>query len=357
MSFAKELFKQAIVSGRMQSCSGTDVKSMGEECASAITHDANKDPVDIITNKALSSGLNRNQIERLVENTNHAMMRQVLNSEVKTDKRPIVSKNDVFKRLESSEKQTATGFEEGVKSKPIPMGTFDNKTETTKEASVLGKFAQRMSQSDMSDYMEEPVSFGMYPLDEYEPDPELDKPDMVKAARERGYASEAVEYFDGQIGLAEMDYEVIASNFAKVASQYVVEGTPFLDVIHGALIAKPEKSTVELLKMATIKCYNRGVFTNDEAESWLDALDVVKDSGNPAMDKAASLGLPVSESLINKSIDGRVRILNGDSHIIKMLNRVGDAEQRLRKMRLARQSLFNEPEAQYARKITNVSGE
>jgi hypothetical protein len=357
MSHAKELFKQALLGGNIPNRNfSSHIGAMAEECAQSIAIDPNKRPEQVVADKVIQAGLNRDQTARLVERTNHAIMKPVLKSSNKSERKKIINKKEVTDLLENRKRTDDTGFslkgEGGLEPARYAGEKKYQKGEVTKTASI-NKFAEAIHHPDFSDYLQEPASLGMRPLDKWEPEPE--PVSLTKIAKERSYREAAIEHFDGQIGNIEMEYEGLAGNFAKLASQYVLEGTPFIDVIKGSIQFKPDKSTVELLKMSALKCEERGLMLKKEAAQWIDALEIVKNSGNPAMDKTARLGLPVADSLINEDIKGRVRILNGDSYLVKMLNRVGDAEKRLRKMRLARQSLFNEPEANYARTVVDFS--
>lgn len=353
MASAQELFKQAIMGISSSRSPGVRIKTMGEECASEIVSNPSRDKVSIVAERARTAGLNKNQIARLVEVTNHAMLKPVLRSQARGDSRPIVSKNDVFKRMAIDDKASDPEYQHNE----FSAGTF-NPNQTAEPARMpktasLSKLAIELSSSELSDYHQEPMTLGDFPREEFVPEEAV--PSQKEISKTAGYAAEKREDVSAELEFLELQYHAAAGSFAKTASQYVLTGTPFEDVVAASIQYKPDKSTVALLKTAANTCFKRGLFTKEELGTWIDSLDYIKEA-NPGFEKMAGLGIPVSDSLIAKDLKGRVRIMNGNSHVIRMLDTVGRIEDRIRKARLIKEQI---PDKQITRelkrRVSNVS--
>jgi len=350
MASAQELFKEAVLGLGSSRTPGIRIKTMGEECANEIVSNPNRDGISVVSEKAREADLNKNQIARLIEVTNHAMMQPVLRSQSRGSARPVVNKNKVFSRMGFEEPQQVPEY----KHNEFSGGTFDrDEAAQLPKTASMSKLAMQVSSDDFSDYHEEPVSLGDFPREEFVPDADISSDaSMSKLA---GYAAEKKENATAEREYLEMEYHAVAGGFAKVASQYVLLGTPLEDIVAASIQYKPEKSTISLLKMAANSCFKRGLFTGDELKTWVDSLDYIRDS-NPSFAKMAGLGIPVSDSLISNDLRGRVRIMNGDSQIIRYLDTVGKIEDRIRKARLIEEQIPDrEIVREMKRTVTNVS--
>jgi len=345
-----ELFKTAILGIPSRSSSSVNLSTMAEEVAQEINLNPNRDPVDIICAKVQGGALNRNQTDRLVEMTNAKSMRSVLDSKNKAASTVVVKKPDVHARLKGTAPDSP-GLEFPGKDKASDFRFNQNEAAKGPEMPKTASARDALFSSDMIDYHSGPQSLPAEPMEPYEPEPLV--PSATRLKKTASYIDATREHFDGEDELFSWVYEGAASGFAKVASQYVLQGTSFEDVVSTSLKRRPYKSTVELLKMAAVKCRDRGLMHEEVCSDWVTALDAISGTN---LEKSAAVGIPVSESLISKDIRGRVRILNGDSHLIKHLDTVGKIEDRIRKARLIKDQLPDTPANRiYSSRVTNVS--
>lgn len=355
MASAQELLKHAILGTSSRRSPGVRIKAMGEECANEILMNPSRDRVNIVVERARTAGLNRNQIARLVEVTNHAMMQPVLRSRHRAQSRPIVNKKEVYNRMGLDDKQPPPQY----KHNEFSSSNTYNQNQAAEPArmpktAAINKLAHIMCGPGMEDYSQEPMSLNYYnnPFKIQDEAPVESKKELDKMA---SYAIEARENAEAEESFLDMQIRGYAQSFAKVASQYVLEGTPFEDVVAASIHHKPDKTTISMLKMAANSCAKRGLFVNSELGTWIDSLDYIKDS-NPAFDKMAGIGVPVSDSYLAKDLKGRVRVLNGDSQIIRMLDTVGQLEDRIRKARLIKEQIPDKVVVrEHKRKVTNAS--
>ena len=349
MASAQELLKQAILGISSSRSPGVQIKTMGEECASELAMNPQRDGVAIIVEKAKMADLNRNQIERLVEVANHEMIRPVLKSNCRSESKPIISKTDVFERMGISGNKNPPEYNHNS----FSVGDKMNNPVISKTAG-MHKLASTVISQGLEDYLQDPVSLGDFKREEYQ---SSKKDTLSKKAHSRmaSYAAAKRDDASGELEYLDMVYRGAASEFGKIASQYVLTGTPMEDIIAVSLHHKPEKSTISLLKIAANTCYSRGIIDKNELVTFSESLDYIKNH-NPYLEKSAKIGIPVSDSLIANDIKGRVRIINGDSHIIKMLDTVGRIEDRIRKAKLIEEQI---PEDKIIRehrnKVSNVS--
>ena len=355
------MFKMAIV-GKTAGCSNTDIDMMGAECANDVESDVNKDTATTIANKAISAGLNSNYTDRLVEATNKALVQKSLRSDSKATNKSTAKKSEVRKIVASKNMKPESDYSTVKAVKVASVNTQQSSPSVPiikrSQADDLEKFAGIMADGNYEDYLIDPVSLG----DEiqFNSMPEDDMSflnETVLPDNQGKYAAMARDVLEGEVGMLELQLDGARLAFCKTAKAYVDEGTNFLDVIQGALMAEQSDDTAVLLKEASVYMQNYGAMRGDEAEEWRRAIDNISGSGVLNLRKTAGgTSLPVSESMLSKSLDGRVRVLNGDSVIVKHINHIGEIKKALKVKNIGLKTVEGEENRlNYSSRISNES--
>lgn len=334
------MLKVALLGGNAQS-SQMFISKLASECADEISLHPERDPSQVVAEKARTADMNEKQADRLTEETNKKLIQPILSSDnkaaqnVKADKvkvRDILSGEN--KRPESQYVTTSTGSLVDIDTNRPPSAST-----MSKEASLLKLSAQNFGAN--SDYFQEPQTLQSHSL--------LDDPwsqELSKRAHEahasyvserevseaEAYVEQGLTDMQDKLARLEDEHFKLSFEFAKIAEAVVQGGGSWLDVVHGTLQVKPDKESCDLLKSAANHLGRRLLI--DNPEDWIEALDEYKKGFNP-LQKNSALAVPVDDSLISKSLNGRVRVINGDHQIVKKLKQIDCNEKERRSSMVA----------------------
>lgn len=336
---ASQQFKYAMLGIDTSKGSQTHIKSLAEECTSKLTQNPNLCPNETVASTAENHSLNSMQAMRLAEQCNQNLAKPVLQSKNKTAKYKVVDKKRVTSLMNATG-STVDGWSGPVKHpatapKPGPVKSpdLDGNGDATKTASFRGdmslrEFATITSADSYSDYMDAPKATGS----EYHPLFDMDEPEEERgmsrkeASRLASYREHALERAENELAGLKQQHSFLCEDFVKTAQQCVRKGGSFLEITQACLAVKPDKSTVGLLKYATQRLENALDITPEDAATWQGALDELYNNGGEARKFASGIGLPVADSLFSADGDGRTRIINGDSYVLKRLRTVEENE-------------------------------
>ena len=339
-----EMLKTALLGQEVQTNVGF-IRKLANECAQEINLHPERDPSNIVADKALRAGFNSKQADRLTEETNKELIRPILSSEnkaaqnIKADKVKVKSIIDGTDNRPPSE-HTTTGPGSLV-DKRLSSGSAIPTDMIAPQGSSLSKTAgmvkvARMMTSDMSDYYDEPQTMQNHPFFENPIVDELEKmaheahakPSEREISRYESYVDQGLEEMQAKLARLQREHMSLSYDFVKIAESVINSGGKWEDIIHGTIQVKPDKESCELLKSAAQHLGRRLMI--DNPKDWMDALDVFKEGLNPGMEKSSGISVPVNESLISKSLRGRVRVINGDHQMVKKLRDIkcNEKEQR-----------------------------
>lgn len=327
MNTSSEMLKVALLGGTPQT-SQMLISKLASEAAQEITLHPERDPSQVVADKARTADMNSKQADRLTEETNKKLIQPILRSEnkaaqnIKADKKKVRSIiGGETKRPESQYTTTSSG---SLVDKDLNA--------TPRRASGLTKSASLMQLSSRNfgakgDYFDEPQTLENHSLIDDPWSHEMTKQAEMheahaEASSERelalaeSYVDQGLEDMQGKLARLKEEHMGLCFEFTKIAEQVLNSGGQWLDVVHGTLQVKPDKESCDLLKSAANYLGNRHMI--DDPQGWLDALDEYKNGFN-GMQKKSGLAVPVSDSLISKSLSGRVRVINGDHQIVKKL--------------------------------------
>lgn len=327
MSTSTEMLKVALLGGTPQT-STMLISKLASEAAQEITLHPERNPSQVVAEKARTANMNSKQADRLTEETNKKLIQPILRSEnkaaknIKADKkkvREIIGGED--KRPESQYTTTSAG---SLVDKSLG-GTPRKASGMTKSASLMKLSSRNFGES--SDYFDEPQTLENHSLIDDPWSHEMTKQAEMHEAHAgqmsetelglaESYVEQGLEDMQGKLARLKEQHMSLCFDFTKIAQEVVSRGGQWLDVVHGTLQVKPDRESCELLKSAAQYLGNRQLI--DDPEGWIEALDEYKKGFN-GMQKKSGLAVPVDDSLISKSLQGRVRVINGDHQIVKKL--------------------------------------
>lgn len=339
---SREQFKYAALGMDTSTGSRFHVGQLAKECVSKLVQNPGLCPNQTIADVAEGHQLNPMQTSRLIESCNQSLAKPVLDSKRKTGRYRTASKPKVQALM------NATGMGvDGMNSTIHPPGKpprvgpssghrqVDRNGQSVKTAHLnsntsLRDFASIMSQDSFLDYGEPPASMGSeyHPLFDADETKEASEMHHTEVAKLEGYNEFALERAEGELCGLQQEHPGLVASFTKTAQQHVRQGVPMLDIVQGCLALKPDKSTVGMLKLAVQRMESSFDIDSDSAKTWSDALDVLHDNAGTMQKHASGIGLPVSETLFSTDLNGRARIINGDSMVLKKLRTVEDNEMR-----------------------------
>lgn len=380
---AKQMWKLAMLGQDVSPGGKVHIRQLAEETSSKIVQNPNLCKDKVVADASMRHQLTPQHTSRLVEATNHALAKKTLNGKERIKGYPTVNKQEVAKLVKADGRMVAGASSPGNQDqlginhkqsregksadrKPALTGGSNSSMVKTAQARNGGWRSQdelagsMMGSETMQAYLSPLSGVGevYHPLFDVEPETTQQKlahTSKRDLRRAESYAHHGLKAAEDELSGLQQQHPFLVHDFVKTAEQHLVQGADnFNEFAKGCLMAMPSYSTAEMLKLAADRMHHIFKMSDTEHQEYIDAFNLLQEPED-SMGKFAT-GVGVSESLVS-TLNGRVKLLNGDSLILKKLRAVGENEnaQRLSMLKIKRLGGWNDRNKAISKMVSNQS--
>lgn len=379
------------------------IEQLAEQTVARIHRNPNVYAARVVAEKAREAELNPSQVNRLVEETNRSIVKNILLSEKKAQANLRVDKKEVKDIIEGFDKEPSSeSLEKDGPGAPL----------STEGGDLLKKSMAKQANFAMQDYEEspevDPSAWGFSPEgysdeedEEGAPEEEnflfpLNAEDEQGPIRSNPHASGIFPMDSGETSLAQMGWwnetpsydadkpremqwgsdgfmdaedhmQIAKEGYVKKVREYMqlvkkamLEGDRFHDLVSATLLVKGDQDSVDMLKEASSYLHHFNLLSDEERDNWQAILTKSRNDFPPAISKEAMVkegsGGPVSESLLNPDTKQYYKRINGSHVLVRKLREIHDCENEFRVLK-ARSGGTDSGAMKYVRKTNSLDGQ